>query len=209
MSVTIQIDYRSALGPIRDQGPRPTCLSLATTVAHEYVRRSRVTLSPEYLHYFASGRGKSDGVQFSDVARALKDPGQPVEAECPYHSVGPPSDWVPPKEVLLYRRQSESKHAEVEQVSALLKTAHVPILGITLPEPFYLPIAPWIISSSGPIRALHAVAAVGQGAIGATRCFLIRNSWGSDWGDRGYAWIDDTFMVQHLRYLLTLTEEVT
>ena len=32
----------------------------------------------------------------------------------------------------------------------------------------------------------HAVAAVGYGVEGGVKYYIIRNSWGSGWGDRGY-----------------------
>ena len=209
MSVRVQLDYRSAFGAIRDQGPRPTCLSFAATAAHEYARKSRMPLSPEYLHYFASAKDRSNGIQFPDVARALEKPGQPKETECPYYSAGVPDGWLPPKGVSLYRRKSESKRLSVDQVWTLLNAGHIPVLGITLPQPFFSPALPWVISSEGPLRGLHAVTAVALGATGATRCFLIRNSWGTGWGDDGHAWIDDAFVNQHLHHLLVLTHEVT
>ena len=42
-----------------------------------------------------------------------------------------------------------------------------------------------------------------------TRRFLIRNSWGTAWAESGHAWLDDDFIVQHLRNVLVLTDEVT
>ena len=36
MNITILVDHRRSLGPIRDQGARPTCLSFACTSAHEH-----------------------------------------------------------------------------------------------------------------------------------------------------------------------------
>ena len=209
MSVSIQLDYRSQIGPIRDQGPRPTCLSFAATAAHEHARSSKMPLSPEYLHYFASAKSKSGGIQFPDVAFALEDPGQPAETECPYYSSGPPVGWLPPKRIELYRRTCKSKCPSVEQVSTLLDDGHLPVLGITIPQPFFSPAPPWIISSAGPVLGLHAVVIVARGTTGTTRCFLVRNSWGIGWGDNGHAWIDDAFVDQHLQRLLVLTDEVT
>ena len=209
MSITVHIDLRSGLGPVRDQGARPTCLSLAATVAHEHARGSDVSLAPEYLHYFASAQGSSDGVLFPEVARALRQPGQPTEADCPYYPGGLPRGWRPPKGVNLYRRQSEARSPDGNQIAAQLGIGRVPVLGISVPQPFYSPIQPWVISPDGPIRGRHAVAAVALGATAQTRCFLIRNSWGIAWGNAGHAWLDETFIARHLRDLLVLTDEIT
>jgi len=131
-------------------------------------------LSPEYLHHVASGRGSSDGVLFPDIVKALENPGQPSEADCPYHPGGLPAGWTPPKGVSLYRWRSDLNHPEPDEIEALLSTG-----------------------------------VVGLGTTGAMRCFLIRNSWGTGWGDDGHAWLDDAFVNQHLRHLLALTDEVT
>ena len=208
MSITILLDHRSALGSVRDQGARPTCLSLAATTAHEHARSSGTPFSPEYLHYFASQGGSSDGVSFPDIIRALEDPGQPSEADCPYHPDGPPSGWLPPKSVTLYRRKGDLKQPTPDEIEALLTAGHVPVLGITTTQAFYLPAPPWMIPPDGPILGLHAVTAVALGATGAMRHFLIRNSWGAAWGDDGHAWLDGAFMDRHLRHLLVLTDEV-
>ena len=209
MNVSIQLDYRSQLGPIRDQGPRPTCLSFAATAAHEFARSSRMPLSPEYLHYFASVKSRSGGIQFSDVAFALEDSGQPAETKCSYNFTAPPDGWLPPKRIDLYRRKSKSKGPSVDQLANLLDDGDLPVLGIAIPKPFFFPASPWLISSTGPVLGLHAVVVVARGTTGATRCFLVRNSWGTGWGDKGHAWIDDAFVDQHLQRLLVLKDEVT
>lgn len=208
MNILIDLDYRPALTPVRDQGARPTCLSFAATTAHEFARDSKVPLSPEYLHHFAASSNSPDGVRIPDVARVLENPGQPAETDCPYYPAGPPSGWTPPKDLALYRRKSESATLEAGRIAALLSSGRIPVAGITVPQPFYSPAPPWVISPEGPIRGLHAVAVVASGSESATRYFLIRNSWGVAWGDGGYAWLDDAFMNQHLRHLLTLTDEV-
>lgn len=210
MSVTVHIDHRPMLGPVRDQGPRPTCLSHASTTAHEHARGSPVALSPEYLHYFASNNeSANEGVEFTDVSRALFIPGQPTEIACPYHENEPSPAWTPPAVVTLYRRHSITADHSPYELETLLQAGHLPVLGISTTEDFYTPTSPWIISPTGPIRGLHAVVAVGIGTMCTERRFLIRNSWGTAWGDIGHAWIDDNFIVQHLREVLVLTEEAT
>ena len=94
-------------------------------------------------------------------------------------------------------------------VEELLDAGHVPVLGISTTDAFYSPAPPWIMSPTGPIRGLHAVVAVGIGTTYTTRSFLIRNSWGKEWADAGHAWLDDSFISQHLREVLVLTTEAT
>ena len=210
MSMTIRLDVRPLLGPVRDQGARPTCLPHASTTAHEHARGSTVALSPEYLHYFASSNDNSlEGVNFQNVSRALLDPGQPTETDCPYHPNEEPVSWTPPTGVTLYRRRSTTLNQSPDEVEALLEAGHAPILGISTTEAFYAPVPPWVLSPTGPVRGLHAVVAVGVGTTYSTRRFLIRNSWGTAWADAGHAWLDDDFIVQHLRNVLVLTDEVT
>ena len=209
MSVSINLDYRPLLGPIRDQHARPTCLAHAATAAHEHARRSSVPLSPEYLHYFASTADPSpEGVTVSSASRALLEAGQPVESDCPYRQNEPLPTWTPPTNVTSYRRQSTLAPVDPGTIEALLDAGHVPVLGIATTEAFHEPAPPWIITSTGPVRGLHAVVAVGSGTTYETRGFLIRNSWGTAWADAGHAWLDDAFLIAHLRDVLVLTDEV-
>ena len=207
MNILIELDYRPALSPVRDQGARPTCLSFATTTAHEFVRSSTVALSPEYLHHFAFNRSSANGVRFPDVTQVLERIGQPTEVDCPYYQGGLPPGWVPPTGISLYRRKSKSLALEVHRIPAMLIARQIPVIGITVPHSFYAPAPPWVIPPDGPIRGLHAVVVVATAVANSTRLFMIRNSWGTAWGDGGYAWVQDAFLNIHLNHILVLTGE--
>jgi hypothetical protein len=208
MNITLLVDHRQSVGPIRDQGARPTCLSFAATSAHEHARRSTMALSPEYLHYFMSVSDPRAGASFPELARALRNPGQPSEADCPYCHNGLPPGWLPPPGVKLYRRESDLMDPVADEVETMLTAGSAPILGISLPDGFFSPAPPWLISHDGPIRGFHAVVAVGLGKVDTLRYFLVRNSWGIEWGDNGHVWLDDVFLNRHLRNALALTEEM-
>ena len=208
MSLAIAFDYRSTLGPIRDQGARPTCLAHAVSTAHEHARGNAVPLSPEYLHYFASsGSEHAPGVSVPEMSVTLVEIGQPTEVDCPYHADSLPPNWSPPEGVSLYRRASIEKPPLTAEVETSLTAGRPPVLGISLPTTFHDPVSPWLISPHGTVVGLHAVLAVGLAVDGDQRRFLIRNSWGVQWADGGYAWLDGSFLQQHLREILVVTEE--
>ena len=206
--MTAPVDFRPHLSPVRDQGARPTCLAHAVSTAHEQARASTVQLSPEYLHYFASDDTSPDaGVCVSAVLAALRERGQPTEEDCPYQLETPCQDWHPPEGLAVFRRESAVLPTLGNEVETSLTTGRAPVLGITLPDSFHAPVPPWLISPEGAIVGFHAVLAVGMAAESGQRRFLIRNSWGSDWAQDGYAWLDDPFLDRHLRNVLVLKEE--
>ncbi len=48
-------------------------------------------------------------------------------------------------------------------------------------------------------RGGHAIALVGYRTVGASRQFLVHNSWGRQWGDGGYVWMSEASLRAHLR----------
>lgn len=205
--ISVAVDHRSRLGRVKDQGQRPTCLAHAATSAHEATRGSPLPLSPEYLHWFAAP-GPAKGANFDGMVRALRDHGQPLEAHCPYLPSGPPTTWSPPA-VPVFRRESEEADVDVTDLMALIGGGITPVLVIKLPESFYRPDAPWVISARGRVRGTHAVVGVGAGLDGTEGSVLVRNSWGPEWGDEGHAWLNSQFLKHHLLRILVLTSEVT
>jgi hypothetical protein len=96
----------------------------------------------------------------------------------------------------------------LDLIEQIIRQEQVAILGIALTSGFHSPSPPWKISPDGLLKGLHAVAGVGIGKLDGTRSLLIRNSWGLDWADAGYAWLDATYISRHLKKVLVLTNEV-
>lgn len=142
MTVSLTIDHRHRAGAVRDQGPRPTCLAHAATSAHQAARAPSDELSPEFLHYFATGNVPALGASFSSMASALAVEGQPLEIDCPYHSNTPSPHWSPTPAAQVFRRASEPTNAVTSDVEVLLRRGATAVLGLTIPDPFFAPQPP-------------------------------------------------------------------
>lgn len=200
----VEIDRREELGRVRDQGQLPTCLAHATSTVHRRVQEIEKALSAEALHYHASGGDWSSGCSMGDLQRALRDDGQPEDRHCEPIN-GNPDGWSPPKDVQVYRSDSDQKSPLSEVVEDKIRASDLPILGISLPGGFFNPDPPWLISA-GRIRALHAVAGIGLAQHENETAVLIRNSWGEAWADSGHAWLDASFLKNHLEAVLVLSQ---
>lgn len=198
--MTIGIDIRSSLPGARDQGARPTCLAFAISDAHMHAARLPEFLSPEYLHYYAasrSGVGLNAGVGLVKLQEALRLDGQPSEAECPY-SGARDDEWMPPSGLRQVWRRSSlvSIGTPTESLMAALQKGRAHVLVLRISRSFHTPdpATHVVIDDGGQDRRLHAVLVVGVASIAGGPAFLVRNSWGSDWGVLGHAWLPDAYV---------------
>ncbi len=204
------VDLSADMLPAKDQGARGTCLAFAVTAAHELARSvaggtSPEALSEETLHWGAKQiDGDTDeGTSFDAGAAALGQTGQPAEHHWPYDANrdGTDASYVPPSAALdpaNRRRAGLSRvNPTIDHLRAELADGRAVAIGIPLWDGFYLPDRGEL---SSPAQhdlngALHAVVAVGYDD-GAGR-IVIRNSWGSGWGEQGHARLPYRFVLDH------------
>jgi hypothetical protein len=198
-----EIDLRKSWSFIRDQGARPTCLACATSDAHAFVQKS-APLSVEYLFYRSVQRSITRdpalGLTFEQVGDALMHEGQPLEKEWPY-APKQPDPWDPPTITQRwYADLAKRKKDAVQQIAHLLRDGLPVVLGIKISAAFIGPALPnAVVPGAGNGFAGHAVLAVGLGNdnMGQTY-FLIRNSWGTAWGNNGHAWLEVEYLDDKL-----------
>ena len=216
-SVHVATDLRSMLGPVRDQGARPTCLAFAASDCHAALRPGWIPLSSEYIFYRAqirANRPPTVGATLSAMLDALRHDGQPEEARWRYLQTTPANvaEWHPPKDAApVFRRESLRRGNKIDDVIDELVRGRPVLLLMTLSNSFDMADADGVVSP-GPSEQLiysrrHAVVAVGHGEVDGRRVVLVRNSWGSTWGNDGHAWLTEQYLLPRLFALTVLMED--
>lgn len=206
------LDLRTRQSPIKDQGRRDTCVAFATTAGHEMLRVGGEDLSEEFLHWAAKqrdGLGASvEGTTLAAAADALANLGQPLEYLWPYDDTRDQrtATYSPPAGVhaAAASRRLHGGHV-LPPIPAALRDAldHglAVLLGIRLFATWYGPLGDGRIALPAPGAVAlggHAVLLVGyDGDADVPGHFIMRNSWGGDWGEEGYAYLPDAYIEMH------------
>lgn len=213
MTLQILTDMRFALGGVRDQGRRPTCLSFAASDAHRHARRHTDWLCVEWLYYHAArraGTGPRCGTTMPNTQAVLRGIGQPVETTWPYSAAWPdPASWRPPGRISsLFTCESISCAPGLHGIRTELLAGRPSVVGVFLSRTYRFPedwthlgaevlLAP---DRHEPIdrNAGHAMMIVGHGSHEGEPIVLLRNSWGSRWGHEGHAWVREDCLIPRL-----------
>lgn len=206
-TLTVKKDLRARFLPVRDQGPRPTCLAFALSDAHAAERPPHRRLSADYLYYHALQRMPANhgdnGVGLSEATEALRVDGQPFEPLWPYSRALPrdPAKWKPPGTLAVMCATGTSLPSGIDTLCSFLDRNQPAVIVFLPTERFYYADSAGFLSKRTMDQILpqaHAVVAVGHGLAASARHILIRNSWGSDWGQQGHAWLAEDYLAPRL-----------
>ena len=208
-----RVDLRVTLPPVLDQGARGTCLAFAVTAAHERARNlqrgANENLSEEML-YWRCKRIDGDqrsGTSFASASQALMDSGQPCEDVWPYDVFRDDTDvsYNPPEGALdaspYYNATLTRVSSTIQNMQSWLAREFAVALGIFLSRGFFEPVR-GIIPMPIPGEELmdrHAVLVVGyeNDTVPGEGFLILRNSWGSDWGDGGYGYLPYAYIDRY------------
>ena len=211
--VTIKKDLRARFVGARDQEQRPTCLAFALSDAHAADRPAHPVLSADYLYYYGLRRMPvnhgDNGVGLDEASEALHNDGQPLEKDWPYSPVLPAdlSRWKPPAKLHVMHATTTTIPDKFSAICATLDLDR-PVVVIFQPtERFYFPNRSGFLTPRMPdpdLPQLHAVVAVGYGGKDGDRHVLVRNSWGTGWGQDGHAWLAEDYLSPRLSSLASI-----
>ena len=212
MTIITSVDLSVGWGTPHFQGMRPTCLAFALSDLNRHANNAASTLSAEYLYRSAATRMPAwqagHGLHLVPALEAVEKPGQPTELACPYAAdepaerppILPSLPGVPVDASKLYASPVQAVDVDSAKVESELLSGNPIGLVLKLTESFYKPVTGVIDFSHKVLDGLHhAVVAIGLGTHGATHKphILIRNTWGTDWGNAGNAWLPFDYVDSH------------
>lgn len=176
-----EYDLRKYLMPVRNQGSKPTCVAqvFACITEFQHMRTDAEFQynSPMFVYNLRSGEG--DGMVGSDLGRIGENFGICSESAFPYldknYKVTPPEE----------AREEASRH-KTKSMVVLDTIINVKKFLIEY-GPCYIALpcygfGPRFWEFSETYYGGHAVTVIGYNSKG----FILRNSWGSGWGDGGH-----------------------
>lgn len=198
------VDLRPLCSPVRDQGDLGSCTGFAIVTGFreclEIVsKRPLVVLSPLFEYYyerlFEHTLNQDAGAQIRDGMHVLRKMGATPETDCPYDITkftdAPSAQAVAdakPFAISAFHRINN--RIEIKQA---LSINHPVVIGIEVWESFesdvvaQTGVVPIPNQSTEQNLGGHAVCVVGYND--AKQQFIVKNSWGTGWGDQGYFYL--------------------
>jgi C1A family cysteine protease len=203
------VDLRSECPPVYDQGQLGSCTAngIAGVVEFDQRKQGVRAFTPSRLFIYYNERvmegtvNQDSGAQVRDGLKSVATLGAPPETDWPYDpkqfAVRPPAiAYTDAKQDLAssYSRVVQN----LAQMQGCLAEGFPFVFGFTVYESFESQsvtdtgIVPMPASSEATIGG-HCVVAVGYEA--AKRLFIIRNSWGTGWGLKGYGMMPFEYLL--------------
>ncbi|MBU45224.1 MAG: hypothetical protein CMN76_18575 [Spirochaetaceae bacterium] len=223
------VDLSSRMPPVGNQGRQGSCVAWAVAYAaksyQEHVERNwqydspvrggsgQRVFSPAYVYNQING-GRDNGSVIDDAMRVAVQQGIAPWAAMPYNEGDyrrQPSSGA--------RQQAQSFKAKsfkripyhnLDAVKAELSSGNPVVFGVPVDDAFYNLRAGQVYDRKGGQNyGGHAMTLVGyddnkrspNGDVGA---FKLINSWGTQWGDRGYGWISYRMWKQLNPYIMVM-----
>jgi len=191
------VDKRKYFPSVNDQGDLGSCTAQAGTDGLEflelYAGQVLRNLSRLQLYYDSrTNKDRDEGASIRDMFKCMNSIGVGQETLWPYDI----EKWAIKPSDACYENAKENAAIEYlsvdqgEQVRAVLAEGFPVVFGMNIYDSFYDVGPDGKVPIPGPSESAnggHAMLIVGYNM--NERYYIVRNSWGTDWGDKGYLYI--------------------
>jgi C1A family cysteine protease len=203
------VDLRSDCPPVYDQGQLGSCTANAIAGAIEFDQRKQglAAFVPSRLFIYYNERtiegtvGQDSGAQIRDGIKSVAQLGAPPETDWPYDITkfsSPPPDtaFLSAKQDIVTSYSAVAQ--DLMQMQGCLASGYPFVFGFSVYESFESAdvAATGVVpmpASGERLMGGHAVLAVGYDD--SKRSFIVRNSWGADWGVKGYCFMPYEYLI--------------
>ena len=217
--IAMGVDRSSQMTPIRDQGPRGTCVAFAVNGAFEPFSSIPNDLSEQYsYHQFLASDGQpfnfNKGTYLTTAINVMKQ-GTVVESVWPYSTSIPPSNEAIPgaatngakykiadTQFISDNGPSGASIKNTNYLEAILNQGHNIVIatGVAWTGSHNNDVIDVVIDDStnkpAASRGNHAMVIVGYNS--AKDYFIVRNSWGTGFGHAGYAFLSYDYVRTYM-----------
>jgi C1A family cysteine protease len=172
--------------PVRDQQDCGSCVAFATCATVEarlnilHSKPGRNLNLSEASLFFGGGGSCATGWNFVPALDYAKATGLGLESAFPYVSAQQPGKKIPIKHKVVAYTAASTTIARKQALSS-----RGPVLaGLSIFEDFYYYKSGVYRHVAGAFLGYHAVCVVGYSD--AQQCWIVKNSWGPSWGEKGY-----------------------
>lgn len=204
-----KIDLRGRLPAVWNQGSIGSCVAHGVAICHiaaQRVQDASAEIMPSRLALYYEARALSgwvsvdSGCYISSALKTVANKGVADEKKYPYlvskFKLKPPVSVA--KDAMLHQAVAYERvdNTNVKAIQAALVEGLPVVFGSTLYENSYELDANYVMPMPDLSRKVvggHAMAIVGYNK--QKQLFLVRNSWGKEWGDNGHHWMPEAYIT--------------
>lgn len=201
-------DFRSQQSLVRDQGHRPTCAAFAVSSAHEWMAADGIIRSPEDALWAGHQQGGSPNLEGTTIKLALEGLGRYQHATEEAWPYGLPH-WRKGRPEAARDVDNQTKlvawrpvPSTVDSLRYQLSEGRAAILTVDFVSRAWSPDGTIDAEPGQSTQGQHAVVVVGfqPGQDEIDDLMIVKNSWGTGWGQLGYGFMSRRY-VESYRYL--------
>ncbi len=205
--MSVEADHRAQQTPIRDQGPRDTCVAFAVSAAHEWMAAGTGLRSPEDALWSAHQIGGLPNIESTTIEWALRgiDSNRHADEEAwPYGNPSWPAPRPAPASVksaqLSLPPWREVLTPGFQSIAAEASAGLAVLLSIRVVVEAWRTVTGFVDAAPGRIaRQGHAVLIVGAGADSNGDHLIFKNSWGVAWGALGFGLLSRRYVEAYIK----------